>query len=266
MRTFLFVGLLLFGVSANVGADYSPLKRAARSEVAILGHVTSIEKDTVEATTEPTSKEKISYTIASVKVETNIHGAKNTTHLKVGFTPGYSLRKGQFPKLDDGQKVCLFLIKHHGGNFYIFTNLAPPIEINDKTQATVERLKRAAVTFDDPVKALRTVKAEDRLEAASLLIMKYRMPFCMIQNETAAVRLEESQAILAVLMKADWSDSEQEFGAYQAFGNLAIGDIGRIHIKPGDKMSELWKAELNLWHAVDGKDYQIQKFIPKPKK
>ena len=58
-------------------ADYSPLMRVATSDIAVIGKVTSIEKDTVAAPAFPSVKEKTSYTIAVVKVETMLHAARN---------------------------------------------------------------------------------------------------------------------------------------------------------------------------------------------
>ena len=110
-------------------ADHTPLVRAATSDVAVIGKVTSIEKEKVDAAPYPSSKEKTAYTIAVVKVETNIRGAKGVTHVKVGFFPGSSGTKGSyvFPTLKDGQEVCLFLTKHHEASFYVFPPLAPPL-------------------------------------------------------------------------------------------------------------------------------------------
>ncbi len=258
------------GARADRMADFTPLMRAATSDITVIGKLTSIEKETVDASPYPGVEDKKAYTIAVVKVETNIRGAKGITHLKVGFYPGSSGTKGgyKFPILEDRQEVCLFLVKHHDANFYVFPPLAPPLVIDAKTKPTADRLRRAAVVFDDPAKALKAEKLEDRVEAACLLVLQYRTQPFDRPSATADVTLDESQAILKILAEADWSKADPELNPAQAFTGLGLTahpEFARVQPKPGDDLKRLWQTELKRWLPTDGKDYKIQKFVPKAK-
>jgi hypothetical protein len=274
MRSFLLAVPLFLGtatlVRADRMADHSPLMRAVLSDVAVIGEVTSLEKETVEAKAYPTAKEKTAFTIAVVKVETNIRGAKGITHIKVGYFPGSSGTGGtnKFPTLKAGQKVCLFLNKHPDDGFYIFPALAPPLEITDASKATVEQLKLAATIFENPDAALKAEKAEARETAACLLVVQYRShnPTRTVVSE--AVPLEQSQAILKILADADWARPDLDLGVSQAFMSLGLTEqpkFAKIQPKAGEDLKTLWQAELKRWLVEDGKGYRIQKFVPKVK-
>src|SRR4051812_32739446 len=94
-----------------------PVERALRTPVVVVGKVTAIEKDPIDAPPYPGATNKVAYKIAVVKVETNLAGAANTTHLKVGFVPaGAGGRRGpENPDLKEGEEWLFFLTKHHGG-------------------------------------------------------------------------------------------------------------------------------------------------------
>ena len=274
MRSTLFATALIAcstgGARADRMADYAPLMRAATSDIAILGTVTSIEKDKVDAPAYPSVKTKTAYTIAVVKVETNIRGAKGITHFKVGFYPGSSGTKGgyKFPTLKAGHEVCLFLAKHHEANFYVFPPLAPPIVIDDRSKPAAERLRRAASVFEDPGKALDAPKTEDRAEAACLLVLQYRTQTFGRPMTTVEVPGAESQTILKILAEADWAKSDPELTPVQAFMSLGLieqKEFARVQPKPGEDVKSLWQAELKRWLPTDGKDYRISKFVPKAK-
>lgn len=273
MRSFAMV-CLTFSFTTAVRADrmpdYQPLMRVAVSEVAVIGTVTEIDNDFVEATALPDTKEKTKYTLATVKIETNLRGAKSMTHIKVGFFPGSSGTGGhnKFPVLRDGETAALFLVKHHEANFYVFAILAPPIESTELNKETVAKLKANAPVLADPAKALTADKAEDRLLGAGLLVMQYRATRFGEAMTTAKVGLEESQAILKAIAGGDWAKTESEVNAYQLFTTLGLyaqPKFKRVEPKPGDDTRALWKAEFARWLAEDGREYQIDKFVPKAK-
>lgn len=41
--------------------------------------------------------------------------------------------------------------------------------------------------------------------------------------------------------------------------------VGNCESKPGNDLKALWLAEFKRWLVEDGKDYRIQKFVPKAK-
>src|SRR4051812_124118 len=99
-------------VRADRMAPYAdPVERALRVPVVVIGKVTAVEKDAVDATLYPGAPNKVAHRIAVVKVETGLLGADNTTHLKVGFVPaGAGGRRGpENPELKEGQEWLFFL-------------------------------------------------------------------------------------------------------------------------------------------------------------
>src|SRR5262245_37577378 len=91
-----------------------PVERALRVPVVVVGKVAAVEKEPVEATLYPGATQKVAHKIAVVKVETNLLGAANTTHLKVGFVPSGTagIRPGRGPdnpELKEGQEWLFFL-------------------------------------------------------------------------------------------------------------------------------------------------------------
>jgi len=266
------ITMMLFTAAARGDRmpDYGPLMRAAVSDIVVIGTVTDIDKDSIEAKAHPGATEKTKFTIATVKIETNIRGAKNLTHLKVGFCPGASGtgRQDKFPLLKQGEEVCVFLTKHPDANFYVYPLLAPPIPVTENSKAMLERLKRGAATFGDPAKALKSDKAGDRTEAACFLLMQYRNPHPGREVTTAKVPLVESQAILKALAEADWTKADGELDPGLIFVNLGItghAKFVKIQPKPGEDLKVLWRAEFQRWLPVDGKEFQIEKFVPKEK-
>src|SRR6187397_382249 len=60
-------------------------QRAVTAEVVVVGKVTAIEKDAVEAAPFPGAPNKVAYKVAVVKIENGLAGAANITHVKIGF-------------------------------------------------------------------------------------------------------------------------------------------------------------------------------------
>ena len=265
--------LILFSAClsrADRMSDYGPIMRAAVSDIVVIGKVTELDKESVEAKAHPGATEKTKFTIATVKIETDIRGAKNLTHVKVGFYPGSSGTGGsyKFPVLKQDDEVCVFLIKHPDSHFYIFPPLAPPIPVTENSKAVMDRLKQSAAVFNDPANALKSDKVEVRTEAACFLLMQYLYSHPGRELTRVAVPLVESQVILKALAEADWIKTDQEFDPGRIFANLGItghAKFAKIQPKPGEDFKQLWRTEFRRWLPVDGKDFQIEKFVPKAK-
>src|SRR5262245_13296778 len=80
MSRFLIASLVVIVVAIPASADRMapiarPVERALRTPVVVVGKVTAIEKDPVDATLYPGAQQKVSFKIAVVKVETNLAGA-----------------------------------------------------------------------------------------------------------------------------------------------------------------------------------------------
>lgn len=265
---------LVTSARADRMAPYaSPVERALRSPVVVVGKVTTVEKDTVETPLYPGGN-KLPYKIAVVKIETNLLGAENTTHLKVGFVPaGMGGRRGpENPELKEGQEWLFFVTKHHSGEFYAIPYMTPPVESGTPAfKGDVEAVKKLLATFADPVKALKAEKAEDRFNAAVALVTRYRShPEGATETEQVEVPADESKLILKALAESEWKNDRagSRLNGPAAFYALALTDKDgwkQPAAQPGVDFTALTKEAFVKWLDGPGKDYKIKKIVPKKK-
>ena len=270
MRALFLLALLVLVPSvalAKRAPSRTPVQSAAVAEILLLGQVTEIDKDPVESESGPGTKDKIAYTIATVKVTEALRGLKTETHVKVGFMPS-----GRSPlNLVEKQDYLLFLTKHHSGNFYTMNFMSPPLAITADKKSTVDEVKAVGKILTDPAKALKAEKAEDKALAAAALIMHYRSPSDSgVEQILEAVPLAESQAILKAIDALDWTatPSVGGFEITRVFYQLAIGaDAGwkQPEPKPGDDATAVLHKAYTDWLAGSGAKFQIQKYIAKKK-
>jgi hypothetical protein len=261
---------------------FSPLEKVAQSEVVVTGKVSAIEKDTVMAAQFPKG-EKVAHKVAVIKVEKGLFGAANVTHVKVGFVPpppadpNTPVRpvpgRGFGPvNLTEGQEGLFFLTKHHSGEFYTINPMLAPLDPKaDTYKAQAELVTKATTALADPAKALKAEKADDRFFAATVIIAKYRSyPLGGGEVETAKVPAEESKAILKALAEGNWKPADEN----SPNGMLAFGQLGLTpkdgfnapKLLPNDDYAAKMKEAFAKWLDGPGKDYQINKLVPKAKK
>ena len=269
MRALILLVLLILVpsiASAKRAANRTPVQSAAVVSVILLGNVTEIDKDPVEAESGPGTKDKIQYTMATVKVTDALRGLKTETHVKVGYMPS-----GRSPlNLVEKQDYLLFLTKHHNGNFYTMNFMSPPLAITKDTNSTVDEVKAVGKILADPAKALKAEKAEDKALAAAVLILHYRSPLESGEQMLEAVPLAESQAILKAIDALDWNATPTVggFEITRTFYLLAIGaDAGwtQPEFKPGDDATAVLHKAYTDWLAGPGAKFQIQKYAAKKK-
>jgi hypothetical protein len=263
---------------------FSPTERVAQSEVVVVGKVSAIEKETVMAAPVP-GGEKVAHKVAVIKIEKGLLGAANVTHVKVGFVPPAD--RGEPPatgpgrpnrgfgpvNLTEGQEGAYFLSKHPSGEFYTINPLLRPLDPKEEGyKAQLEAVTKAAAVLADPAKALKAEKAADRFFAATVLIGKYRAyPVSGGAVETAKVPADESQLILKALAEGDWKANQTDPNAPNA--PMAFGQLGLTprdgfkfpQVKPGEDHAAKMKEAYTAWLAAAGKDYQINKLVPKKK-
>src|SRR5688572_12399880 len=94
--------------------------RVIQAECVIVGKITSVEKLTIKASASPGDTSQTEYQVAVVKVEESLLGAKNVTHIKIGYVPApvgtgeeaeIRGRRRYYPAVNFavGQEVCLIL-------------------------------------------------------------------------------------------------------------------------------------------------------------
>jgi hypothetical protein len=273
-------------------------QRAATAQVVVVGKVTAIEKDTVDATRFAGDKEKVAHKVAVVKIENNLGGADNLTHIKVGFIPRPKAQPApvpqpgggpvgrpfvrprpglQTPELKEGQEMLLFLDKHPSGGFYVMAAMSPPVDVTtDAGKKELESVKKVAALLADPAKGLKSDKADVRAETAALLVMKYRnYPAFGGEVDQVPVGAEESKLILKALADADWKGTRTTPGTitpYGAFTQLGLTDKDgwKPPVFPPQKPGQppvdfvgIQKEAFVKWLAGPGKDYRVKKVVSK---
>jgi hypothetical protein len=274
--------------SALMIAFRPPTQRAITAEVVCIGKITAIEKDTVDAAQFPGSPIKAAHKIAVVKIETPLAGAAGVTHVKIGFVPPPPparpdpnvprppiRRPGpQAPELKEGQEYVFFLNKHASGDFYTMPMMSPAIPGGtDEAKKEVAKIQKVLATLAEPMKGLKSDKAEERYLTASTLLTRYRTYPDAGEPAESLVPAEESRLILKGLLDADWTKFDADLpnpaGCFYSLGLTAKDDWAPpkpAPVKPGEPRvnhNNTVKAAFAAWLDGPGKNYQIKKLTPK---
>ena len=268
-----------------------PGQLAITSPVVVTGKVTSITNDTVEAAAPfAGAKDKQKYKIATVKIDTGLSGidGAKVKEIKVGFVPppdpnvkqpGPIRRPGfRAPQLKEGQEAIFFLAKHPTADFYVIPGMSAPFDISTpEGKKTLEEVKKVTATLADPMKGLKSDKADVRAETATILVTKYRAypPFGG-EIEEVALPADESKLILKALIEGDWQ-ATRIGGApnpFMAFNQLGLNEkdgwvqpiIVNVPGQPGPDYAVVMKDAFGKWLESTGKDYRIKKVVPKAAK
>ncbi len=264
---------------------FTPTEKLVRSDAVIIGKVTAIEKNTVDAAPFPGVAEKQAYKVAVIKVETGLVGAANVTHFKVGFQPppagqpanppGRPGRGGFQPvNLTEGMEGLFYLTKHHTGDFYTISPMMAPVDTKaEDYKSQIADAKKGGAVLSDPMKALKAEKADERFYAANVLVSKYRSyPETGGEVENVKISADESKLILKAIAEGNWKSDPNDPNApnpYQTFSQLGLNDKDGWKfpmVKPGEDFIAKTKEAFVAWLAGTGKDYQISKLVVKMKK
>jgi len=308
MRRFLLTALAISGgvLAAEQPAlglriavqNFSTSQKLAQSDVAVAGKVTSIEKETVELPQYPGDKNKVPFTVAVIKVETALAGAKNVTHVKVAFLaqPGGGEQPGnELPikggrirpigggfgpvQLTEGQEGIFFLQKHPGSDSYysIQQGMTPIAAKAENYKDELVKVKGITEALADPLKALKADKLDARLTAAAAIVTKYRQPSRTGQSVEVAIPAEETKLIMKTLLEADWTAADRPAPGfdYQSSPSSIIGMMGlypgaqgvpAFQVKPGESYNAKYKEVIAAWYEKSGEKFEIKKFVAKEKK
>src|SRR5262249_18014545 len=225
----LVLALLVLAICANPARAIVPLtapplpERVALADLIALGKVTAIENDLVEAAPLgkiPGVRNKVSYRIAVVSIQSALWGAERVERVRVAFAPpsadgakpGRGTGRFALVRLAAGDEGCFFLHKHADEPFYV---AAASYDFVDKKTTKefdkdVGQVKRCVRLLGDPNAGLRSKQADDRLLTAALLIYRYRTPRYVYQGKpkTEPIEAEQSKRIVAALVEGDWSAKE----------------------------------------------------------
>jgi hypothetical protein len=271
-------------------------QRAINADVVVVGKVTALEKDLVQAAPSPGAKDTVGYKLAIVKIDSALAGANKLTEIKVGFIPPPKpdpnvnppvrpirpIGRVQTPELKEGQELILFLAKHASGDFYVIPGMTPPVDVTtEQGKKDLENVKKVTAILADPSKSIKSDKPEERSEAATVLILKYRsFPAFGGETEQVAIPIEESKQILKALTDGEWSNlvrtpTSTNLNPVLAFHALGLTDKdGWIApliapAPPGSPpvdFNAIQKDAFLNWLDGPGKNYQIKKIVPKVQK
>ncbi len=307
MRKYLYATALavagLFAVPSTAGAlmiAFQPApQRALTADVVIVGKVTAIEKETVDAEQFPGQKQKVAHKVAVVKIETGLAGANNVTHIKIGFIPQpkvepqpvnpnqpaiLPIRPGRpgfgMPELKEGTEMLFFLSKHHAADFYTIPNMSPPIDVKTEGgKAELAEVKKMMALVAEPMKGLKSEKLETRVETAAALMTKYSAyPAFGGAVDRVAIDKEESKLILKAIAEADWKQQVRpvpgggNLNAMQAFYQLQLNEKDGykppvfprpVPGQPRPDFNAMQKEAFVKWLDGPGKDYVVKKNVAK---
>ncbi|MBP3954235.1 hypothetical protein J8F10_02860 [Gemmata sp. G18] len=281
----------------RIAAPPPPAQMALTAPVVVTGKITAIEKDTVDGTSPYAgANDKVAYKVAVVKIDSALVGANNLTHIKIGFIPpakadpnvkppvgggrpGIGRPVFQAPELKEGQQMAFFLTKHPTADFYVMPGMYHPVDITtDAGKKALEEVKKATAVLADPMKGLKSDKANVRTETAMIMVTKYRAyPLTGGDVNEVAIPAEESKLILKGIAEGDWTNKPRPGAAFtpnalNAFYQLGLTDKDGWtepmfpQQQPGQPpidFGAITKDAFVKWLAGAGKDYQIKKVVPK---
>jgi hypothetical protein len=239
-----------------------------------VGRVVALEDKDIAVSPFPGAPNKVDYRIAVVKVNEAIKGAKGKDTIRIGFQAppqpgkigGPIIRPGigRFNvNLTVGQDGLFYLAKHHQENFFVL-----PAFYSFSSSQNADFAKEVALSkkivklLDDPVAALKSKDAEERLLAASALITRYRSPRPG-QNKTEPIDAAESKLILTALSDADWSQPFQ-FGKehpMQLFNQLNLTNKDGWVPPQQVKTPQDFQNAARAWVREHAGTYRIQRYV-----
>jgi hypothetical protein len=197
---------------------------------------------------------------------------KGLTHIRVGFVPppiaGAGgprpiLRRAPAIVLTKDMEACFFLVPHFEENFNFVPAAVQPI---DKKSETFEKdlavVKRCAKVLADPMAALKSKDANERVRAAGILVARYRsvQPG---QTKLESIPAAESKLILQTLAEADFNKQPgmDGIGAQNAFIRLGLTDKDGWMPTGFQNFQTEFPAAAKKWLAEHADTYRIQRYV-----
>lgn len=251
----------------------SPIsQRVATADCIVVGKVTGFGDKTVSVAAFPGSKDKQQYQIALIKVETNLHGAKGVKEIRVGFIPPMAtpgrIRPGGFRGVtfNLNQEACLFLTKHHEGDFYTapmyFSVINKPGNANFDKE--MDEVKHCAKLLADPKAGLESKDKEERFLTAGMLLYHYRQRRPSNgEPKTAPIDAKLSKKILQTIADADWNAKPGRPGPFQMTSQTLFYQLN-LTAKDGwtpPKDFKQFPEEAKKWLKDNADKYVIQRFV-----
>lgn len=279
-----------------VYAGPTAFQKTVNAQLVVAGTV-SMTKDTVEAPLWQGAPTKATFRVATIKVSDTLLGEKAAT-VKVllgAADPTYinDPFPGQPPQpyypqvpnqiqLIDGQEGVFFLTRHQTvADAFTHAPGSPPLNpLDTKYKSELDEVKVVGAVHADPTKALKAEKADDRMRAAYVLVMKYRRPpaYDGKQYEQKAIDAEEAKLIFKAIQDADWEmwDKPQQPNEVRDYtlnptnllGQLQIytgapgkGNFPQVRPQPGQGYHKAYQDAFKSWMDANGKDFEIKRYL-----
>ena len=157
--------------------------------------------------------------------------------------------------------------------------MSPPVDVKDEQgKKEVENVKKITAVLADPMKGLKSDKADVRAETAAIVLSKYRSyPATGGQVDQVDINADESKLILKSLLDGDWSNR----GGFRfdgpptplmAFQSLNLTEkegwvqpvIVNTPGSPPVDYGAVQKDAFAKWLDGAGKKYVVKKIVAKP--
>ena len=243
-----------------------PVLAATQADMVVAGTVVEIAADPAMAKSHPDAADETAYTVATVRIESALLGAKNLTHVRVAVPVG-SLDRAGAPFYQDGK--FLFFLQQHPTTMLMLPSYAhAPVDLNKPGASDIlRRVTVATAAMTDPVKALTAADPEDRTLAAVALAQRYRrIPAAPKGHEAVDRPAEESRLLFAALAEAEWTSSgtPETGNIYGLMHGLGLEQQGFNFkgLNSPDPVQEL-KERFAKWIAAEGKAARMKHFVAK---
>lgn len=246
--------------------DPQPVLTAMQADMVITGTVVEIADDPMMAKTHAEAPAEMAYTVATVKIDRPLLGARNITHVRIAVPVGVLDRDGA-PFHRDGQ--FLFFLRAHPT-----TALMEPSyqhqSVDLSKPGAADILRRVTVATEavrDPVKALSADARGDRTLAAVALAQRYRqIPAAPKGYEAADRPAEESRLLLTALAEAEWNagGTPETGNIYGLMFGLGLEQQGfKLSVPSEADPVAGMKQRFAKWVATEGKDARMKQFVAK---
>jgi hypothetical protein len=274
LHTVCLTALLMLGTVQPLRADVMPppplWQRVAGADCVVIGRVLGIEDQDVTALQAPAATEKVAYRVAVVAVREDLFGAKGQKRLRVAWPLVQGRRRYGPVSLQAGQEVALVLTKHFQQPFYVVPS-AFDVVVRQNGPAfdrQAAEARAAAGALKDPGKALTAGTPQERLLAASVLVLHYRTPRGS-GLATEPIDARESKLILAALAEADWTRPAN------ILQPSAVGLFARLGLTAQDgwtppqviRAPQDYAEAARAWIRRHGDTYRVRRFVaaaPRP--
>jgi hypothetical protein len=278
LRMRLWIALSIMLCLAQVGSARALVvapppgpQKMAGMQVLAVGRVAALEDQDVEI---GAGDNKQTWRIAVVQVSEGIKGVKDKQQIRVGFMipqaprPGVPrLSSGPYrgPQFQVGNEGLFMLQSHPQGKFlyapifYHFTSAESP---NFKKE--VADAQASVRIIQNPKEALTKGSAQDKLQAAAMLVQQYRSVNGPNPKQEP-IDAETSKLILKALRDADWNQQPGRFNQTHPLNVMfQLGLTEKDGFNPsGPTPAQTYQAA-QQWLDSNMNTYRIQRFVSAP--